>query len=73
MEFVLWSYLTGVYVPGNRDFCTDGEFREWVWAVRLRLSWLMGTDERYELDKVVRQIMQEVQELIHEIHNFRHL
>jgi len=71
MEFVLWSYLTGVYVPGNRDFRTDGEFREWVWAVRLRLSWLMGTARGMNWTRLSAKITQEVQELIREIRNFR--
>lgn len=67
IEYVLWSLLAGVYIAPSRDFRTDGEFKTSVWALRLRLTWLMQTDERYELQRAVRQVMQEVQEHIHDV------
>jgi hypothetical protein len=67
MEYILWDMLTGVYRPRPEDFRHDPDFTARTWAVRLRLFWLLDTDERYGLGNIVSRIQQELEELIREI------
>jgi hypothetical protein len=56
--------LTGIYQPRRVNIFEDSDFSTRVEAVRLRLSWLDLTDERYSLIAKVDQVKLAVQEIL---------
>jgi hypothetical protein len=68
LEYVLTDMIRGVYHPQEQSFLYNIDFIVRVCAVKIWLTWLELTDECHSLAIAVDDVMQELKEIIEQVH-----